>query len=79
MKSATCHCRSTFGKALYYDPRYYAGNVSDPDGYSSNLFSRAGSTPEYGNSNRRFFPQSDFQLAIIHSRIATREPRLSYR
>jgi hypothetical protein len=34
MKSATCHCRSTFGKALYYDPRYYAGNVSDPDGYS---------------------------------------------
>lgn len=23
-----------FGARLYYDPRYYAGNVLDPDGYS---------------------------------------------
>jgi predicted lactoylglutathione lyase len=29
---------------LYYDPRYYAGNVFDPDGCSLEFVSRAGST-----------------------------------
>ena len=34
------------GVRLYYDPRYYAANVFDPDGYSLEaVYETAGSTP----------------------------------
>ncbi len=41
------------GARLYYDPRYYAANVFDPDGYSLlRRFSRAGNTaPQSDNEN----------------------------
>src|SRR6266699_1984005 len=32
---------------LYYDPRYYAANVFDPDGYSLWRFTRAGNTANH--------------------------------
>ena len=53
---------------LYYDPRYYAANVFDPDGYVSKRSTRAGNT-----ANHR---ASKFQRAptCADARIVTRSP-----
>ena len=40
---------------LYYDPRYYAGNVFDPDGYSLEFVFKSWQHPESpsrGNAHR---------------------------